>query len=110
MTSVCMEEILTYLNAVRIRCTYKAVGEAIGVSPQSVGRYLGTRRKRASWVVSAKTGEPTGYTPAEKHPRLKENKHIIRSGTVLINAVRDGQRQILQLPDEPEAAAGPKRI
>ena len=25
------------------------------------------------------------------------------------NAVRDGQRQILQLPDEPEAADGPKR-
>ena len=87
--SVCMEEILTYLNAVRVRCAYKAVGEAIRISPQSVGRYLGTRRKKASWVVNAETGEPTGYTAAEKHPQLKENKHIIRSGAELLKCIRE---------------------
>ena len=90
MTSVCMEEILTYLNAVRIRCTYKAVGEAIGgVLAQSVGRCLGTRHGKASWVVRANTGQPTGYTPDKKHPRLKERKHIIGSGAELLKCIRE---------------------
>ena len=83
VTSDCMKEILAYLNAVHIRCTYKAVGEVIGVCPQWVRRYLGKKRPEASWVVNAKKGEPTGYTADEKHPLLKENKHIIRSGDEL---------------------------
>ena len=80
-----IEEILAYLNEACIRCTYGAVGEALGVRPQSVGRHLGKKRKEASWVVSARTGEPTGYTDDEKHPCLKKNRHIIRSGAELLS-------------------------
>ena len=79
-----IEEILEYLNAACVRCTYKAVGEIIGVPPQSVGgSYLGEPRPEASWVVRAGTGQPTGYNPDQKHPRLEENRDIIRSGDEL---------------------------
>ena len=98
MAKVCMKEnrvkeILDYLNDAHVRCTYGAVGEVIGVPPQSVGGYLGEKCKEASWVVRADTGEPTGYTDAEKHPRLKERKHIIRSGTELERCMRDYMAQ-----------------
>ena len=43
-----IEKILAYLNAEHIRCTYKAVGDAIGVHTQSVGRRLGKKRKETS--------------------------------------------------------------
>ena len=86
--SACIEEVLAYLNKARVRCTYKAVGDAIGRVPaQSVGQRLGAKRKEASWVVRADTGEPTGYTAAEKHPQLKENGHIIRSGVELLKGM-----------------------
>lgn len=78
-----IEEILAYLNDACVRCTYGAVGEIIGVPPQSVGSYLGEPRPEASWVVRADTGQPTGYNPDQKHPRLEENRDIIRSGDEL---------------------------
>lgn len=67
-----IEEILAYLNAARIRCTYGSVGEVIGHEPISLGSPLGERRKEASWVVNARTKKPTGYTCAQKHPQLEE--------------------------------------
>ena len=83
-----IEDILSYLNAARVRCTYGAVAEAIGVHPRSVGRLLGNRRKKTSWVVNARTGEPTGYAPDEKHPRLKEKAYIVRRGAELEECMR----------------------
>ena len=85
-----IEEILRYPNTARVRCTYKAVGEAIGgVPPQCVAPcYLGERRPEASWVVNARTGQPTGYSPAQKHPQLEEKDHIIRSGDELAERIR----------------------
>ena len=44
---------------------------------------LGGRTKRASWVVNAKTGEPTGYGADEKHPDLHRTEQIIRTGEEL---------------------------
>ena len=68
-----IEEILEYLNAACVRCTYEAVGEIIGVPPQSVGgSYLGEPRPEASWVVRKDRGEPTGYNPDQKHSQLKK--------------------------------------
>ena len=79
-----IEKILDYLNAARVRCTYKAVAEVLGGSPQSVAKnYLGKRRPEASWVVRRDTGKPTGYCPCQKHPQLKEKDHIIMSGAEL---------------------------
>lgn len=85
-----IEEILEYLNAARVRCTYGAVGEIIGVPPQSVGRsYLGEPRPEASWVVRKGTREPMGYKSDQKHPQLKEKDHIIRSGAELEKCMRE---------------------
>ena len=85
-----VEEVLAYLNEACVRCTYEAVGYAIGGVPaQSVGEHLGGKRKEASWVVNAKTGEPTGYTDAQKHPCLKKSRHIIRSGPDLLKRMRE---------------------
>ena len=100
VAKVCMKEnrvkeILDYLNDAHVRCTYGAVGEVIDVPARFVGRRcLGERRKEASWVVRADTGEPTGYTDAKKHPRLKEREHIIRSGAELERCMRDYKKGV----------------
>ena len=83
-----VELILDCLNRERIRATYGAVGEVLGRPAQSVGGVLGGRTGRASWVVNAKTGEPTGYSAEEKHPDLRRTEQIIRTGEEL--------RQLLQ--------------
>ena len=75
--------ILDCLNRERIRATYRAVGEVLGRPAQSVGGALGNRTKRASWVVNAKTGEPTGYRAEEKHPELHRTDQIVRTGEEL---------------------------
>ena len=77
-----IETILDYLNAVPVRATFGAVGEVLGVRPQSVSRLLGARRPEASWIVNGSTGEPTGYTPDQVDPRLP-GTHVIRSGDEL---------------------------
>ena len=76
-----IEEVLNFLNKHEIRATYEAVGEVMGTNPQSI--LLGDRRSRASWVVSKRTEDPTGYTAEQEHPRLRSKKDVIRSGAVL---------------------------
>lgn len=78
-----VKKILDCLNRERARCTYGAVGEVLGVIPVAVGRHLGPRRPKASWVVSVVSGQPTGYLDAEKHPELESNRRIIRTGEEL---------------------------
>ena len=78
-----LDQILDCLERKRVRATYGAVGAVIGRPAQSVGAALGNRRKRASWVVNARTGEPTGYDPTEKHPDLYFTSHIIKAGEEL---------------------------
>ena len=78
-----LDQILDCLDRKRIRATYAAVGAVIGRPPQSVGTALGNRTKRASWVVNARTGEPTGYGPGQKHPDLHRTSRIIRTGDEL---------------------------
>ena len=76
----CVDRILSYLNKVETRCTYGAVAEVLGIPPQSVGRRLGQNRPEASWVVHNRTREPSGYADPEKHPNLRKNQRIIRTG------------------------------
>lgn len=77
------DQILDCLNCERIRATYGAVGEVLGLRAQSVGAVLGSRTTRASWVVNARTGEPTGYGANEKHPELHRTERIVRTGEEL---------------------------
>jgi len=71
-------KVLAYLNASQQRCTYSALGGLLGVPPQSVRRYLGDKRKAASWVVRATNGEPSGYENEELHDHLYQSPTIIR--------------------------------
>ena len=71
------DEVLCYLNANCIRATYGALGGVIGVSPQSVGKYLGSIRPQASWVVRKKDGRPTGYSKQQEHHLLYRCEHVI---------------------------------
>ncbi len=80
--------IVEYLNRARVRATYGAVGEAIGINAQSVGRLLGVRCPRASWVVLKKSGEPSGYMESQKHPDLHHTLEIISSGSDLARRMK----------------------
>ncbi len=75
-----VEQILCCLEAEKIRATYGAVGEMIGVIPRGVPDYLGDRRPKASWVVSKKTKLPTGYLEHQMHPDLCSREDIIDNG------------------------------
>ena len=78
-----IEDILDCLNKKKTRCTYGAVGGLLGVIARSVGRRLGDKRPKASWVVNKKTGLPTGYRPEEMHPDLEKKEKIITSADEL---------------------------
>ena len=79
-----LEGILSFLERQQLRATYQAVGEAIGASARAVGAMLGDRNPRASWVVAADTGNPTGYKPEQEHPALRKTHQIIRNGSELM--------------------------
>ena len=73
-----LDQILDALNARRQRATYGAVAAVIGAAPRTLmsGR---DRDQRHSWVVSRKTGQPTGYEPDQVHAALLVNTHIIEA-------------------------------
>ena len=83
--SVTLEEILQFLSHAKVRATYGAVAEVLGLSPRSMDeRRFGSHRPEASWIVSAENGLPTGYSPDEWHPDLLSRSEIIASGTALL--------------------------
>lgn len=73
-----LDQILDALNAHRQRATYGAVAAVIGAAPRTLmsGR---DRDQRHSWVVSRKTGQPTGYEPDQIHPELQLVPHVIEA-------------------------------
>lgn len=79
-----LEKIIDFLNRERIRATYAAVGEVLGLPPVTVEGMLGDRRPEVSWVVSSDTGLPTGYASNEMHPALVEKSEILGSGLQLL--------------------------
>lgn len=64
------------------RATYGAVGGIVDLPAQSV-MHGEAKSHRNSWVVSAKSGVPSGYTKDEWSPALKKNHEIIRSQAAL---------------------------
>ena len=83
-------EILSRLGAERKRCTYRAVGMALGISTAEVGPLLGERTPETSWVVSAKTGRPAGYSPGQVHPELELHPEVISDPEELRALCRSG--------------------
>ena len=79
-----LDQIMDFLESHQIRATYGAVGGVIGVPAQSMGKALGPRGPRASWIVRAKDGKPSGY------PELHRTTEIIRTSDELIRRMRIG--------------------
>ena len=79
--------ILAALNDRKVRATYGAVGELMGIHPKLVSQHLGTSRPEASWVVSKSTGMPTGYLDANCHKDLQSNLQIISTAEELANLI-----------------------
>ena len=73
-----LDQIIDALHAHRQRATYGAVAAVIGAAPRTLmsGR---DRDQRHSWVVSRKTGQPTGYEPEQIHAELGNSAHVIGS-------------------------------
>ena len=78
MANETLDQILDALNAQRQRATYGAVAAVIGAAPRTLmsGR---DRDQRHSWVVSRKTGQPSGYESDQLHPDLLAVAHVIES-------------------------------
>lgn len=76
MTQSKLGIILRELDAAKQRATYGAVGGLLGQLPRSVMGHL-PRIPKHSWVVLADTHEPSGYAPAQMHPELRSNAHVI---------------------------------
>lgn len=89
-----IEDILDALGAEKVRATYGAVGEVLGVDPRNVApRFLGNRRPAASWVVNAGTGMPTDYLAANCHKDLKKNDKIIDSKEELLELLEQNRQE-----------------
>ena len=82
-----IERILAALNDQKVRATYSAVGDLLGVHPKLVSQQLGNRRPEASWVVSKSTGMPTGYLDANCHKELQTNPRIIGTADELAELI-----------------------
>ena len=78
-----LDQILDCLNRKRVRATYGAVGAVIGRPARGVGSAIGDRTRRASWVVNARTGRPTGYAHSQVDPNLYRTSHVIKTGDEL---------------------------
>lgn len=83
-------DILERLGAARRRCTYGAVAGVLGVTPAEVGPLLGPRGPETSWVVSANTGMPAGYSPDRIHPELETHPDVISGPEELREFCRSG--------------------
>ncbi len=84
-----IDQILATLTTRKLRATYGAVGEILGIPAIGVGRKLGEQRPEASWIVSAKNGKPSGYCEENCHPELYSNSFVIRTGEQLRALVND---------------------
>lgn len=78
MTDERMDQILDALHHSRQRATYGAVAGALGRSPRMVmaGR---ERDARHSWVVSRRSGQPTGYEANQMHPELTRSERVLET-------------------------------
>lgn len=75
--------VLECLDRERVRATYGAVGEVLQLPAQSVGLQLRNHAKQSCWVVSTRTGKPTGHSDTQTHPEFFSTR-IIDTGAELL--------------------------
>ena len=75
-----LRAIVAYLSTNKVRATYGAVGEVLGLSPQTLDGRLGDRRPEASWIVNKESGRPTGYRDDELDPAFSEDTPLLTTG------------------------------
>lgn len=82
MTEHTFESILDALAERRQRATYSAVAAVVNGAPRTLmaGR---PRDARHSWIVSVRTGVPTGYAPDQLDPELAANPEVLQTGAAL---------------------------
>jgi len=78
MSDLTIDQILDALDRAHQRATYGAVAALLGTSPRTLMQGRG-RDQRHSWVVSRRSGEPTGYSADQMHPDLRTNPEIFES-------------------------------
>lgn len=78
-----VQEILKCLGEKKIRCTYTALATYLGSEPRAIGQSLDPRRPETSWIVSAWSHRPTGYSNHELDPDLFTNNTVISTETEL---------------------------
>jgi hypothetical protein len=88
-----VDEILACLNRRKTRATYGAVGALLHRIPRSVGRLLGPRRRAASWVVTVRTGKPSGYEKGQIHRELAGSP-LIDTGERLLELLAQDRRTL----------------
>lgn len=84
LTEPTIDSILQQLERFHQRATYGAVASVVNASPRSLmsGR---ARNLQSSWIVSRKDGQPSGYHPGQKHPKLESREQILRTADELRN-------------------------
>ena len=78
MSNLTLDQILDALDRGRQRATYGAVAAVLGHTPRTlmIGR---ERDQRHSWIVSARSGQPTGYRPDQIHPDLSAHADVLNT-------------------------------
>ncbi len=82
MKTFTLDGILDALDAHHQRATYGAVAGLLGVPARGVMLHR-PRDWRHSWVVNARSGQPTAYAPDAIHPQLERRAAVISSPNAL---------------------------
>lgn len=77
-----LEGVVDRLDRQYQRATYSAVAGLLGVPQQSLMKGL-PKSPRYSWIVNAKTGQPTGYPDEAVHPALIARMEWIKDSEAL---------------------------
>ncbi len=78
------QTIIRYLNEHKVRATYGAVAEALGIHHvRDLIPLLGERRPELSWVVNKRTGMPTRYAEENMHSDFKPSTKLVTDSALL---------------------------
>lgn len=76
--------IISYLNKHKVRASYGAVAQALGIHHvRDLLPLLGERRPEVSWIVNKGMGMPKGYSEEQMHPDLKPSTKFVTESALL---------------------------